>query len=135
MNSQKRSRREFMGLASAGFAAAGASPWLRAAAAVSPRDADLIVTNARVFTLETNQPRAEAFAIRKGRFTVDEALRINTLNGAWSTHEEKMKGSIAPGKWADFVVLAEDPHVVDPEKIKDIKIVRTVVAGDAVYES
>ena len=69
------------------------------------------------------------------RITVDEALRINTLNGAWSTHEEKIKGSIARGKLADFVVLAEDPHAVSPDKIKDIKIVRTVVAGNAVYEA
>jgi predicted amidohydrolase YtcJ len=69
------------------------------------------------------------------RITVDEALQINTLNGAYSTHEELEKGSIARGKWADFVVLAEDPHSVDPEKIKDIKIARTVVAGDVVYES
>jgi predicted amidohydrolase YtcJ len=69
------------------------------------------------------------------RITVHEALQINTLNGAYSTHEERIKGSIAPGKCADFVVLAEDPHTVDPEKIKDIKIVRTVVAGDGAYES
>jgi predicted amidohydrolase YtcJ len=69
------------------------------------------------------------------RITVDEALRINTLNGAWSTHEERIKGSLARGKWADFVVLAEDPHAVSPDKIKDIEIVRTVVAGNAVYEA
>jgi predicted amidohydrolase YtcJ len=69
------------------------------------------------------------------RITVDEALRINTINGAYSTHEERIKGSIAQGKWADYVVLADDPHTVDPEKIKDIKIVRTVVAGEVAYES
>lgn len=68
------------------------------------------------------------------RITVDEALRINTLNGAYATHEEQIKGSIAPGKWADFVVLADDPNTVGPDKIKDIKIVRTVVGGNAVYE-
>jgi predicted amidohydrolase YtcJ len=69
------------------------------------------------------------------RITVDEALRINSLNGAWSTHEELIKGSLARGKWADFVVLAEDPHAVSPDRIKDIKIVRTVVGGNAVYEA
>ena len=69
------------------------------------------------------------------RITVDEALRVNTINGAYATHEEAIKGSIAPGKWADFVMLAEDPHSVDPGKIKDIKIVRTVVGGITAYQA
>src|SRR5271169_2168109 len=63
------------------------------------------------------------------RITVDEALRVNTINGAYATREESIKGSITRGKLADFVMLAEDPHTVDPAKIKDIKIVRTVVGG------
>ena len=63
------------------------------------------------------------------RVSVDEALRINTLNGAYNSHEEAIKGSITGGKLADFVMLAEDPHTVDPAKIKDIKIARTVVGG------
>jgi predicted amidohydrolase YtcJ len=65
---------------------------------------------------------------------VDEALRINTLNGAYASGEESIKGSISPGKLADFVVLAEDLHTVDQEKIKDIQIVRTVVGGKTVYQ-
>jgi predicted amidohydrolase YtcJ len=67
------------------------------------------------------------------RITVDEALRVNTLNGAYATREESIKGSITRGKLADFVMLAEDPHSVDPAKIKDIKIVRTVVGGQTQY--
>ncbi|HXA38702.1 MAG TPA: amidohydrolase [Phenylobacterium sp.] len=69
------------------------------------------------------------------RITVDEALRVNTLNGAYASHEEAIKGSIAPGKLADFVVLAEDPHTADPDKIKDIAIVRTVTGGTTVYQA
>ena len=38
-------------------------------------------------------------------------------------------------KLADFVVLADDPHTVDQEKIKDIKIVRTVMGGSTVYQA
>jgi predicted amidohydrolase YtcJ len=45
-----------------------------------------------------------------------------------------IKGSITPGKLADFVVLADDPHTVSQEKIKDIEIVRTVTGGSTVYE-
>jgi predicted amidohydrolase YtcJ len=69
------------------------------------------------------------------RVSVDEALRINTLNGAYASREEAIKGSITPGKLADFVVLADDLHTVNPEKIKDIQIVRTVVGGNTVYQA
>ena len=57
------------------------------------------------------------------------------LNGAYNSREEKDKGSITTGKLADFVVLAEDLHAVDPAKIKDVKIVRTVVGGRTVYQA
>src|SRR5256884_6116314 len=67
------------------------------------------------------------------RISVEEALRINTINGAYNSHEEAIKGSITSGKLADFVVLADDPHTVDQDKIKDIEIVRTVVGGSTVY--
>ena len=69
------------------------------------------------------------------RITVDEALRVNTINGAHATREETIKGSITPGKLADFVVLAEDPHTVEASRIKDIKIVRTVVGGATVFQA
>jgi predicted amidohydrolase YtcJ len=69
------------------------------------------------------------------RISVEEALRINTLNGAHNSHEEAIKGSITPGKLADFVVLADDPHTVDQEKIKDIAIVRTVVGGSTSHQA
>jgi predicted amidohydrolase YtcJ len=69
------------------------------------------------------------------RITVEEALRVNTINGAYASREEAIKGSITPGKLADFVVLADDPHTVDKERIKDIKIVRTVVGGATVHQA
>jgi hypothetical protein len=68
------------------------------------------------------------------RISVDEALQVNTINGAYNSHEEAIKGSITPGKLADFVVLADDPHTTNKEKIKDIEIVRTVTGGSTVYE-
>jgi predicted amidohydrolase YtcJ len=69
------------------------------------------------------------------RVSVEEALRINTINGAYNSHEEAIKGSITPGKMADYVILADDPHTVDKEKIKDIQIVRTVTGGSTVYQA
>ena len=69
------------------------------------------------------------------RITVADAIRVNTMHGAYASKEEAIKGSITPGKLADFVMLAEDPHTIDAEKIKDISIVRTVVGGNTAYEA
>jgi len=68
------------------------------------------------------------------RISVDEAIKVNTFNGAFASFEESSKGSITEGKLADFVVLADDPHTVAAEKIKDIQIVRTVVGGTSAYQ-
>ena len=67
------------------------------------------------------------------RITVAEALKICTLHGAYASFDEQVKGSLTPGKLADFVLLADDPHTVDPGKIKDIKVVRTIVGGQTVH--
>jgi hypothetical protein len=64
---------------------------------------------------------------------VDQALAVATINGAYASFEEKLKGSITAGKYADFVVLEKDPHSVAPDQIKNIKVVRTVVGGNSVY--
>src|SRR5262249_49662439 len=68
------------------------------------------------------------------RISADEALQVNTINGAYNSHEEAIKGSITLGKLADFVILADDPHTVNKEKIKDIEIVQTVTGGSTVYQ-
>ena len=69
------------------------------------------------------------------RITVDEALKVCTVNGAYASFEENEKGTITAGKLADFVILAEDPHDVDPDRIKEIKVVQTVVGGRTVHEA
>jgi predicted amidohydrolase YtcJ len=67
------------------------------------------------------------------KVTVDQALSIATLNGAYASHEENIKGSITAGKLADFVVLEKDPHDVDPDQIINIKVNRTVIGGKTVF--
>ena len=109
-------RGEFLGWGAALFAGAlgKSQPPVAPAPPSWPHEADLIVVQ---------------------RITVDEALRVATINGAYASFEESQKGSLTPGKLADFVVLASDPHDVPPDTIKDIRVVRTVVGGKTVYES
>ena len=57
------------------------------------------------------------------------------MHGAYASFEENIKGSLEAGKLADFVILENDPHDVDPDSIVDIKIVRTVLGGRTTYEA
>jgi predicted amidohydrolase YtcJ len=61
-------------------------------------------------------------------------MRICTMHGAYASFEEDIKGSLVAGKLADFVILEKDPHDVDPDTIKDIRVVRTVMDGRTTYE-
>ena len=60
-------------------------------------------------------------------------LKAITLWAAYQHFEEKTKGSIEPGKVADFVVLSENPIRIDPAKIADIQVLETIKAGQSVY--
>jgi predicted amidohydrolase YtcJ len=65
--------------------------------------------------------------------TREQALRLWTINGAYLTFEEKDKGSIAPGKFADMVVLSDDLLTCPVDKIRDIEAMLTVVNGREVF--
>ena len=67
--------------------------------------------------------------------TLEEAIRIGTLHGAYASYEEKTKGSIESGKYADLVVLERDPFKEDPNTLVTIPIERTMTGGKWVYES
>ena len=68
------------------------------------------------------------------RVTVLEAIKIFTINSAYAVFEEDKKGSIEVGKYADLVVLNENPLTIDSKKIKDISIVATIKEGNILYE-
>jgi hypothetical protein len=68
------------------------------------------------------------------RVSVMEAIRGYTMGGAWQDFREKQKGSLEPGKLADFCVLDQDILAVDPEEIHAITNLATVVSGRRVYE-
>jgi hypothetical protein len=63
------------------------------------------------------------------RLSVEEAMHMYTLDSAYSSGEDDVKGSIEEGKLADLTVLAADPLVVEPKKIKDINVEFVVVDG------
>ena len=65
--------------------------------------------------------------------TIKEAIEMHTLEPAYFTFDEKTRGTIEPGKVADFVVLSANPLKIDPETLKDIKIERTIIGGKEVY--
>ena len=69
------------------------------------------------------------------RISVDEAIRVGTVNGAYASFEEHEKGRIAAGYLADLVVLGRDPYKEDPSTLVTIPIERTMVGGRWVYES
>ena len=65
--------------------------------------------------------------------TVEEAIRMFTINAAYNAFEEKIKGSIEPGKVADFAVLEQSPYEVEPARIKDIPVDMTIVDGKIAF--
>lgn len=66
--------------------------------------------------------------------TIEEALRCYTINNAILTFEEDVKGSIEPGKYADFVVLEKDILTCPIDEVKDMKVLMTAVGGKIVYQ-
>jgi len=70
----------------------------------------------------------------KQKITVEEAIRVGTIHGAYASYEEDVKGSIEPGKLADLVVLGRDPFKTDPSELINIPVERTMVGGKWVWE-
>ncbi len=69
------------------------------------------------------------------RMTRDEALRSYTLWGAYAAFQEKEKGTIESGKWADLVVLSDDIMTIDPPAILRTRVEKTIIAGEVVYDA
>lgn len=69
----------------------------------------------------------------ENKLSVYEALSLYTKNGAYASFEENLKGTITPGKLADFIVIDADPYQVPPEKLKDIQVLETYLGGENTY--
>ena len=68
------------------------------------------------------------------KLTIKEAIEAYTIGSAYAEFQENDKGSIAPGKLADMVLLSDDVLAIDPVKIRDVKVLKTWVGGKLVYE-
>ncbi len=69
------------------------------------------------------------------RVSVIEALKMYTIHGAYMSFEEDVKGSIEPGKYADMVVLNQDPLSIEPNELRDLKVLHTILGGKIVYQA
>jgi predicted amidohydrolase YtcJ len=66
--------------------------------------------------------------------TPRQALRAFTLDAAYAQHQEDMLGSLEPGKWADFILVEQDPFAIDPNDIWKTEVLQTWVAGECVFD-
>ena len=69
------------------------------------------------------------------RISIEEAIRVGTLNGAHASYEERLKGSITAGKLADLVVLGRDPLRENPSTLVTIPVERTMAGGRWTWEA
>ena len=65
---------------------------------------------------------------------MEDALKAYTKVAAYASFDENIKGSLEPGKLADFVLLEKDITNIDPVKIRKVKVLKTVVGGRIVFE-
>ena len=71
---------------------------------------------------------------RSERVDLDTMLKAYTINAAWSMHQEALTGSLTPGKRADIVVLSDDLFAIPPQLISTVKVEKTFIDGQLVYQ-
>ena len=82
-------------------------------------------------TLDGKNPKGW---VPKQKIDLDEALAAYTRDAAYASFEEKEKGTLEPGKLADFVLLDKDLSRVKPAEIREVKVRMTVIGGKVAYE-
>jgi len=65
--------------------------------------------------------------------SAEQALRIMTIESAYAVSQEDVIGTLEPGKYADLIILSGNPIEVDPDTIKDLKVLMTMVGGKVEY--
>jgi predicted amidohydrolase YtcJ len=100
-------------------------------------DAPVVPANPMVgiYAAVTRKAESGQILLPEERIAPAEALKLYTLNAAYASFEEDVKGSITPGKLADMALLSDNPREIPPEKIKDIKVEMTIIGGKVVWEA
>ena len=86
-------------------------------------------------TRQDPQGRPDGGWYPEQRMTIEEALRGYTIEAAYAEFEEKQKGSIEQGKFADLIVMSQDPTKIVPSELLRIAVLKTFVNGKLVYSS
>src|SRR5207237_8543456 len=105
MSNERPTRRQFVGATGAAIAGLAGAPWRvaamqppQAASAADPRDPDLVVFNAKVYTVDTAMPRAEAFAVQAGRYAaVGTTADMKALAGKSTQMYDARQMAVVPG--------------------------------------
>ncbi|MGE0625876.1 MAG: amidohydrolase [Pseudomonadales bacterium] len=116
----------FRGLLDAGARVAFGSDWFVA----PPVPLTGIYAAATRRTLDGGHPQGW---VPEQKIAVEEALTAYTLTAAYASFEENEKGSLAPGKLADLVLLEKDITAIPPEQIRDVRVLRTIIGGRTAY--
>ena len=85
-------------------------------------------------TLTNDEGATSPGIIVGSQLSIQEALTGYTRLAAWLTFEEKLKGSLEPGKLADFIVLGQDPLTLDPDKLMDVPVLQTWLGGKQLWK-
>jgi predicted amidohydrolase YtcJ len=88
-----------------------------------------------IYAAVTRQAESGQPLLPEECISASQALAMYTINAAYVSFEEGIKGSITPGKLADLVLLSDDPTRVPPEQIKEVKVEMTIIGGEVVWEA
>jgi predicted amidohydrolase YtcJ len=87
-----------------------------------------------MWAVMTRLPYSNKVISPEQRLTIKEALQAHTIGAAYAAHEEKIKGSLEPGKFADVTVWTEDPYTLPVDRLPKTTIDLTMVGGKVVYQ-
>jgi len=88
-----------------------------------------------IYAAVTRQAESGQFLLPEESISAEQALAMYTVNAAYASFEEDIKGSITQGKLADIVILSDDPVSSPPGRIKDIRVEMTIIDGKVVWEA
>jgi hypothetical protein len=88
-----------------------------------------------IYAAVTRRAESGQYLSPEERISAKQALAMYTINAAYASFEENIKGSITPGKLADMVVLSDDLLKSPPEQLKDIRVEMTIIDGRVVWEA